>query len=48
MAFEKWLSCGNEEPNVAVKYNDRIYLIKYRRLKALGKIDLNREREYTP
>lgn len=48
MAFEKWLSCGNEEPNVAVKYNDRIYLIGYRRLKALGKVDLNREREYTP
>ena len=33
-AFEKWLACGNEEPQVAVKYNDNIYLIPYRKLKS--------------
>lgn len=43
MAFEKWLACGNEDPFVAVKYNDNIYLIKYRRLKIYERIDLDRE-----
>lgn len=43
MAFEKWLACGNEEPYVAVKYKDEVYLIEYRRLKKYGKIDLDRE-----
>lgn len=48
MAFEKWVACGNEEPYIAVKYNEKIYLIKYRRLKANGRIDLDREKPYSP
>lgn len=46
-AFEKWLQCGNEEPYIAIKYNDHIYLIKYRRLKEYGRIDLNEEMPIT-
>ena len=42
-AFEKWLACGNENPMIAVKYKDNIYLIKYRRLKIYERIDLDRE-----
>lgn len=48
MAFEKWLACGNADPFIAVKYNEKIYLIKYRRLKIYGRIDLDRENPYTP
>ena len=43
MAFERWLACGNEEPQVAVKYNDNIYLIPYRKLKQHGRVDLDKE-----
>ena len=43
-AFEKWLMCGNEEPYIAVKYQDKIYLIGYRRLKLYERIDLDREK----
>lgn len=43
-AFEKWLACGNNDPYIAVKYNDNIYLIKYRRLKVYERIDLDREK----
>ena len=48
MAFEKWLACGNNEPFVAVKYRNNIYLLEYRRLKVYGRIDLDREKPYTP
>ena len=43
-AFEKWLACGNEEPYIAIKYNDHIYLIKYRRLKEYERINLDGEK----
>lgn len=43
MAFEHWLKCGNDDPFIAVKYNEKIYLIKYRRLKIYERIDLNKE-----
>lgn len=33
-AFEKWLQCGNREPILAVKHNDKVYLIPYRDIKA--------------
>lgn len=46
MAFEKWLACGNEDPQIAVKYNETIYLIDYRRIKESGKIDLNKETRF--
>ena len=46
MAFEKWMACGNSEPKIAVKYNDKIYLIEYRRLREYGRIDLDKEKPY--
>ncbi len=45
-AFDKWAECGNGDPNIAVKYNDNIYLISYRRLKEYGRIDLDKEAPY--
>lgn len=44
MAFERWLACGNEMPQVAVSYNGNIYLTPYRRLKQFGRIDLENEK----
>lgn len=43
MAFDKWKACGNEEPLVAVKYKDRVYLIQYSHLKGMEVIDLEKE-----
>lgn len=40
MAFEKWISCGNEDPIIAVKHNEQIFWIKYSELKKGGKINL--------
>lgn len=42
-AFDTWLRCGNEEPKIAVKYRDKIYLIGYMRLKSKGVINLESE-----
>ena len=39
-AFEKWLSCKNTDPIIAVKHDGRIYTILYSELKAKGKIKL--------
>lgn len=39
-AFEKWLNCGNEMPEIWVKYNDKFYVLCYRELKEKGKIEL--------
>lgn len=41
MAFEKWLRCGNSNPNIAVLHDDKIYLIGYAQLKGFGRIRLN-------
>ena len=46
MAFEKWLKCGNEEPYVFVEYKRDIYVIGYRKLKELGKVDLQKREEF--
>lgn len=46
MAFEKWIACGNGIPRIAVKYEGRIYLIEYERLKRYGRIDLDKENPY--
>lgn len=43
MAFEHWLRCGNEEPKIAVKYNNALYLIGYQHLKKVEVIDLENE-----
>lgn len=42
-AFERWLRCGNEEPMIAVKYREKIYIIKYLLLKQKQYIDLEEE-----
>lgn len=40
MAFEKWISCGNEMPIIAIKHNDKIRMVTYDRLKSEKKIRL--------
>lgn len=45
MAFERWIACGNTNPNLAVLHNDKIYLVSYAHLKALKKVKLTDERE---
>ena len=42
-AFDKWLQCGGQEPIVAVKYDNKIYLIEYTRLQREGSVDLRTE-----
>ena len=42
-AFELWLRCGNEMPQVFVKHNDKVYMIPYGRIKEEGKIKINEE-----
>ena len=41
MAFEKWLSCGNNMPFLMVKHENVIYCIPYRELEEKGKVVLN-------
>ena len=45
MSFELWLKCGNEEPLVAVKHQERIFWIPYSKLKAVGSIKLKAFRD---
>lgn len=46
MAFEKWLKCGNEEPLVFIEYKRDIYIVGYRKLKELEKVDLQKREEF--
>ena len=39
-AFEFWLACGNPEPYIFVKHEDRVYEIPYSVLKKNGKVKL--------
>ena len=41
MAFEKWIRCGNTNPNIAVLHDNKIYLISYSHLKSFGRVRLN-------
>lgn len=43
LAFDKWLQCGGHTPYVAVKYDNKIYLIEYTRLRLEGSVDLRIE-----
>lgn len=43
MAFERWIACGNDEPQIAVKFDNRVYLISYLYLKKMGVINLGKE-----
>lgn len=40
LAFEKWLSCGNSMPMIAVEYKDKCLFVPYDILKDRGRIDL--------
>ena len=46
LAFEKWLKCGGQEPMIAVKYNNKVYLISYTQLKLEGSVDLRKLEKY--
>lgn len=41
-AFEKWISCGNNDPFVACKYKDKVFMIPYTYLKLAEKINLEK------
>lgn len=41
MAFEKWIACGNTNPNIAVLHNDKVYLVSYSHLKKMGAVKLD-------
>lgn len=41
MAFEKWMSCGNQSPLIFIKYGDCIKVITYEELKEHGRIDMS-------
>jgi Holliday junction resolvase len=43
LAFEKWIRCGNNDPMIAVKYKEHVYLLPYERLKNEEVIDLEKE-----
>ena len=39
-AFEKWISCGNEMPMIAIEYNEEVYLVEYSYLKEEQTVNL--------
>lgn len=41
MAFERWLKCGNENPQIAVKHDGKLFLISYLELKKEKSIKLD-------
>lgn len=46
LAFEKWLKCGGQEPMIAVKYDNKVYLVSYTQLKLEGSVDLRKLEKY--
>lgn len=40
LAMEKWVACGNPNPLIAIKHDNKIYLLGYDELKEKGKVDL--------
>ena len=46
LAFDKWLKCGGKEPMVAVKYDNKVYLVSYTQLKLEGSVDLRKLEKY--
>jgi Holliday junction resolvase len=40
-AFDKWIEIVQQAPWIAVKYQDKIYMVPYSLLKLKGKVDLN-------
>lgn len=43
LAFEKWMRCGNSQPQIAVYHNGYIYMIGYQKLKARERVELVKE-----
>lgn len=43
MAFERWMACGNSQPRLAIKYNNKVYLTTYSYLKQKGVINLEED-----
>lgn len=39
-AFEKWIACGNEMPQIWILYNGEIHVVEYAELKMKGVVDL--------
>lgn len=46
LAFDKWLQCGGQEPMVAVKYDNKVYLVSYTQLKLESSVDLRKLEKY--
>lgn len=42
LAFDKWVQCGGYTPCVAVKYDNKIYLVEYTRLQREKSVDLRK------
>lgn len=40
-AFEKWMSCGNEEPYIFVEHDGDVYVIGYLELKKEGSVKIS-------
>lgn len=43
MAFERWIKCGNDDPFIAVKHDNKVYLINYSYLKERRTIKIGEE-----
>ena len=40
LAFEKWISCGNTQPMIAIKYRNQVKIVYYSDLKALTAVNI--------
>ena len=40
LAFEKWISCGNTQPMIAIKYRNQVKILYYSDLKALTAVNI--------
>lgn len=43
MAFERWMKCGNTIPRIAVKYENKVYIVNYKVLKEVKRVNLLKE-----
>lgn len=40
-AFDRWQKCGNSNRYIAVKYDNKVYMITFEKLASEGKVELN-------
>ena len=45
-AFDLWMQRGNPEPMIAVKHDGKLYLIGYKFLMMMGKVDLRTQKPW--